>query len=232
MEKFAVITGSSKGIGYAIASKFALEGFSLIISSRNSEQINSAAKKLSNFTKVYPVACDIETKEGIALFILETLRITNSNISVLVNNAGTFLPGKLIDEESGVFEKLMNLNVASHYHITRGLFKAIETPGGHIFNMSSIAGLKPYENGGSYCISKFAMTGFSKMLREELKPYKIAVTTVYPGATLTESWDGTELPSQRFINPDDIALAIYSAYEVRERSVIEEIVIRPIEGDI
>lgn len=232
MENYAVITGSSKGIGFSIAKKFATEGFSVIISSRNTVQLMEAASALSSLTKVYTICCDFETKQGLQFFIEETKKITNSKISILVNNAGTFTPGKIIDEKEGVFEKLLNLNVSSHYHITRGLFKSIVSPGGHIFNISSIAGLKPYDNGGSYCISKFAMTGFSKMLREELKPYKIAVTTIYPGATLTESWSGTEHSEKRFINPDDIADSIYAAYLIRERSVVEEIVIRPMEGDI
>lgn len=232
MEKFAVITGSSKGIGFAIAKQFASKGFKIVISSRNLSQLNEATSALSEFTDVYSICCDLETKDGINKFIFETKKITNSKITVLVNNAGTFIPGKILDEENGTFEKLLNLNVAAHYHITRGLFSSILSPGGHIFNISSIAGLKPYENGGSYCISKFAMTGFSKMLREELKPYKIAVTTVYPGATLTESWDGTAFPNERFINPNDIANAIYNAFEIRERSVVEEIIIRPMEGDI
>ena len=103
---------------------------------------------------------------------------------------------------------------------------------GHIFNLCSIASIKAYPNGGSYAISKFALLGFSKCLREELKPLGIRVTAVMPGATYTSSWDGVDLPEKRFIPVEDIAETIFSAYKLSGRSVVEEILIRPQLGDI
>ncbi len=75
----------------------------------------------------------------------------------------------------------------------------IERKDGHVFNICSIAGIAPYPNGASYCISKYAQVGMTKVLREEMKPFGIRVTAVIPGSTLTASWDGTELPESRFI---------------------------------
>ena len=86
--------------------------------------------------------------------------------------------------------------------------------------------------GGSYAISKFALYGFSQNLRHELKQHKVRVTAVLPGAVLTDSWNGTQLPASRFINVDDVAKLIYQAWEVSDRTVVEEILIRPMEGDI
>jgi short-subunit dehydrogenase len=103
---------------------------------------------------------------------------------------------------------------------------------GHIFNMCSIASIQAYKNGGSYAISKFALLGFSKCLREELKNHRIRVTAVIPGATKTRSWAGAGLPDERFIRPDDVAQAVLSAYLMSVNSVVEEIIIRPQEGDI
>ena len=76
------------------------------------------------------------------------------------------------------------------------------------------------------------MLGFSKCLREELKEFGIRVTAVIPGATKTASWDGVDLPDERFIKVEDVADAIYAAYSLSERSVVEEIIIRPQLGDI
>jgi len=85
---------------------------------------------------------------------------------------------------------------------------------GHVFNICSIASLKAYPNGGSYSISKWALDGFSKNLREEMKAFNIKVTTVYPGATLTSSWDGMDIDPQRILETDDIAKMIIAASDL------------------
>src|SRR6185295_4677495 len=113
------------------------------------------------------------------------------------------------------------------YHITRGLLPSIlKTQGAHIFNLCSTASIMAYTNGGSYCISKFAMLGFTKVLREELKTQNIKVTAVLPGATFTNSWAGTSLPKERFIPPQEIARAIWDCYNLKN-AVVEELLIRP-----
>src|SRR5690606_34812846 len=95
-----------------------------------------------------------------------------------------------------------------------------------------IASLTAYPNGGSYAISKFALLGFSRCLREELKPFGIKVTSVMPGATWTDSWMGSGLPEDRYIPAVDIAEAGFSAYNVATSTVVEDLVIRPMLGDI
>ena len=98
--------------------------------------------------------------------------------------------------------------------------------------MCSIASFTAYANGGSYSISKFAMLGMSKALREELKDKGIKVTAIMPGATLTASWEGVDIPPERFMKSEDVAEATWSAYRMSERSIVEEIVIRPQLGDL
>ncbi len=91
-------------------------------------------------------------------------------LDILVNNAGCFIPGKISEEPDGVLEKLMDTNLYSAYYLTRGLLPLLKKSNkGHIFNMCSVASILPYENGGSYSITKYALLGFSKCLREELK---------------------------------------------------------------
>ena len=154
-------------------------------------------------------------------------------VELLVNNAGVFIPGQISDEPSGVFEQTMHTNVFSAYYLTRALVgDMITRRRGHIINVCSTASVTAYANGGSYCVSKFALLGMSKVLREELKPHNIRVTSVLPGATLTQSWAGTELPSERFMPAEDVARVIMTAYQLSDRSVIEEILLRPQLGDI
>jgi short-subunit dehydrogenase len=128
---------------------------------------------------------------------------------------------------------MINANLYSAYYATRGLVHSMrERRSGHIFNICSVASIKAYPNGGAYAISKFAMLGFSKCLREELKPFNIRVTAVMPGATKTRSWEGANLPDERFMKTEDIAETVYAAYLLSERSVVEEIILRPQLGDI
>ena len=103
---------------------------------------------------------------------------------------------------------------------------------GHIFNICSTASITAYTNGGSYCISKFAMYGMSKVLREELKADQIRVTSVMPGATFTASWEGVDLPEDRFMKPEDVAEMIFTTYQLSDRTVVEDLVIRPQLGDL
>ncbi len=89
-----------------------------------------------------------------------------------------------------------------------------------------------YPNGGSYSISKFALLGFSKVLREELKSSGIKVTAVMPGATWSDSWSGAELPYERLMEAEDIAESILSIYKLGPSAVVEEIILRPQLGDL
>ncbi len=224
-----VITGASRGIGKAIAEKFAHENHNVIVCSRDEQKLN-ALKKL--YPTILTFACDVSKKEEIQKFgdfILSAF----DTIDVLINNAGIFFPGKIMEEEDGVLEKTIDTNLYSAYYMTRKLIPQFKKQkAGTIFNMCSVASLKAYENGGSYSISKFALLGFSKTLREELKEYNIKVTSIIPGATLTDSWSGTSFPESRFSKPEDIAALIYTITQLSEFSVVEDLVIRPQLGDI
>lgn len=234
MSKVAVITGGTKGIGRAIIEKFASEGFDIVTCARTSDDLESMKKRIesTHHTKVNVFVANMAQQKQVKEFT-DFVQQLNRPIDILVNNTGYFAPGKITEEEDGALESMMEANLYSAYHTTRGLvagMKAIRK--GHIFNMCSVASIQAYPNGGSYTISKFALLGFSKTLREELKDFGIRVTAVLPGATRTASWDGTELPDERFIRVEDVAEAVFAAYQLSPRSVVEEIIIRPQKGDI
>ncbi len=230
-----VITGASKGIGKAIAAGFAAEGANLFLCARNELTLYNTVAELqvknSNST-VNAQAADISTKEGAENFGQWILN-KSIPVDVLINNAGHFMPGSVYNEEEGLLQKMMDTNLYSAYHLTRKLLPAmIARRQGHIFNMCSIASLQAYHNGGSYSISKFALMGFSKNLREELKQYNIKVTAVYPGAVMTESWSGFDNTTQRIMEADDIAAMIVAATKLSPQAVVEDIIIRPQLGDL
>lgn len=232
--KIAVVTGATKGIGKAIAEKYASEGFGVAFCSRNKDEGDKLAKQLSDIYKVDVLAmhCDVGSKKQLQVFA-DAIKNRFNRVDVLVNNAGIFMPGKLSTEDDKNFEMQMAINLSAPYYFTRMLLPMImQEPNRHIFNICSTASIMAYPNGGSYSISKFALYGMTKVLREELKEENVKVTAVLPGATLTASWEGADFPKDRFIPAKDVAEAVWSAYNTSPSTVVEEVLIRPQLGDI
>lgn len=228
MQTTVLITGGSKGIGLAIASKFLNAGCRVITFSRS---IGDAAGLKEQYGSMLDMRMgDLSRAEDVKTLCAEVIK-DYAKIDVLVNNAGTFLPGSIQEEAEGIFDLQMALNLASAYHTTRAILPQMGE-GSYIFNMCSTASIVPYVNGGSYCISKHALLGFSKVLRQELMSKGIAVSAILPGATRTESWNGTDLPDSRFMKPENVADVIFLAWESRGNCVFEELLIRPVLGDI
>ncbi len=230
-----VITGASKGIGKAVAERFAANGCSLYICARNEAPLQLLAAELEAAhpgVRVHYRCCDVSERQEVLDFAEWVLGHTTS-IDVLVNNAGAFIRGQVHDEQAGVLEKLMETNLYSAYHLSRALVPyMIKRRSGHIFNICSIAALKAYPFGGSYSITKYALAGFSTNLRDELKQYDVKVTAVFPGAAFTTSWAESGLARNRFMEAADIAEMVFAAAGLSPRACVEEIVIRPQAGDI
>ena len=233
--KNVVITGASKGIGRAVAEAFAAEGAHLFLCSRNEVNLYNTVAALQ--TK-YPAAVikakafDLSVKEQ-ALQFGNWVNENCKAVDILVNNAGNFLPGSVHNEEDGFLEEMIATNLYSAYHLTRILLPGMmNVKSGYIFNLCSIASLHAYSNGGSYSISKFAMLGFSKNLREEMKPYNIKVCAIMPGAVLTDSWGDYDNSKKRIMEAKDVADIIIAATKLSAAAVIEDIVLRPQLGDL
>jgi short-subunit dehydrogenase len=237
MQQKIVITGATKGIGRAIAIKFARAGFDLALCSRNEKELETLKEHLLAIAgdkkiKILAIPCDVSRKEevlGFAAHINEQFGV----VDILINNAGVFTPGQAYNEADGVLEATMNANLYSAYHLTRALLpKMLELKQGHIFTLCSVASIKAYPNGGAYSISKYALLGFTKNLREELKNFGIKVTALIPGATYTDSWAASGLPEERFMKAEDIADIVWDIYHLSAGAVVEEVLLRPLLGDI
>lgn len=144
-----------------------------------------------------------------------------------------YLPGGVLDEPEGQVEQLMQVNLYSAYYLTRQLAPGMSERGsGHIFNICSVASLLALPGGGSYTVTKFALLGWSKALREELKEQGVKVTSIMPGATWSDSWKGVSLPESRLMQATDIADTLWAAYQLSPSAVVEDIVLRPQLGDL
>lgn len=230
-----IITGGSRGIGKAIAARFVQEGWNAAICSLNEDKIKQAAadlKVLNPRVQIIAEAVDVRDKKAVEAFGKQVKK-SFGQIDVLVNNAGIFIPGSIHEEVDGVLEDTVATNLFSAYYLTRALLPEMKSARkGHVFNICSTASLRAYSNGGSYSISKFALLGFSKNLREEMKEFNIKVTAVCPGPTLTDSWAGFEAPADRFMRPEDVANVVWNAANLSPQTVVEDIVMRPILGDV
>ena len=229
-----IITGASRGFGKAIAEIFAANGHNLYLTAMHEGKLYKTMEELLNKYSSVTIKAkpfDLSKKNQAQEFGKWCLQ--NSEPDVLINNAGSFTGASVHNEEEGALEEMIETNLYSAYHLTRIIVPGmIKKQGGHIFNMSSIAGLKAYPGGGSYSISKFALHGFSVNLREELKSYNIKVTTVFPGAAYTDSWAASGIDQKRFMEAEDIAKMIYTASQLSPQACVEDIILRPQLGDI
>lgn len=229
-----VISGASRGIGKTLAAQFAQAGHQLLLTAQHEEKLQATIKELKQAypqSTIHGKAADLSNKEEVIAFGRWCLSFGEPDI--LINNAGQFKPGALAEEPEGQLEQQLAINLGSAYHLTRTLLPDMVQRGtGHIFNICSIASLQAYPNGGSYSISKFALHGFTKNLREELKPAGVKVTGVYPGAVFTDSWGDFDNSTGRIMEATDIALMVYQASQLSPQACVEEIVLRPQLGDL
>ena len=230
--KNAIITGATKGIGRAITEIFAKNGYNVAICARTASDLDQfkAALEEKYGIKVIATPVDMSDKTAVKAFAQQVTEQWNQ-VDVLVNNAGVFIPCELASEETEeAFEQMMDLNLYSTYYMTQKVLPTmLEQKRGHIFNICSIASFMAY---GAYAVSKHAMLGYSRVLREEVKEKGIRVTAMMPGATYTNSWEGAGIPAERMMKAEDIAKSLFSIYELSDQTVVEEIILRPQLGDI
>lgn len=232
-----VVTGGSKGIGRAVVSRFLRAGYPVTTCARSATDLAALTTELTADVPggvLHTLPADLSQYADCARFAAFVLAL-GQPIAVLVNNAGAFIPGRLQDEpaDGSQLRQMLAVNLLSAYDVTLPLLPGFLAQGsGHIFTICSTASITAYPNGGSYGIAKHALLGFTKNLREELKASGVRVTAVLPGPTLTASWAGIDLPAERFVQAEDVAEAVFSAYSLSPHAVVEELLIRPQLGDL
>ena len=219
MDKIALITGATSGIGKATAYELAKVGFKLILCGRRNEILGALEKDLNKITLTTSLCFDVSDNLEVNLSI-SSLPKKWKNINVLINNAGNahgmdlFQDGNIDD-----WDKMIDINVKGLMYVTKAIIdNMIENSSGHIINIGSLAGREVYPKGNIYCASKYAVKAISQSLRLDLNKHNIKVSEINPGLVETSFSD------VRFKGDKSKAKNVYKGYKALQANDIAEII--------
>ncbi len=227
------ITGASSGIGKALTLKFAHNDFYVIASARRLKQIQEISFDTKLKSNIISLQNDITNYDDLTKKISKLKK--QFNISCLINNAGITSFKPFIENTKEEIDQIINTNLIAAINTTRLVLpEMIENNSGTIINILSVAAKKIFTNSSIYAASKAGLDYFSKVLREEVRSNNIRIINVFPGATSTEIWPTSSLEkySNRMMNAESLADLIYELYKTDSKLCPEEIVVRPITGDL
>ena len=229
--KVALITGASRGIGLAIAKALAAEGCALIVTGRDQHALQVAGRELASQTGVLVKTCDVTNAENVSS-LLESTKDKFGHLDILINNAGIIHPNASIDKlDPAVWNSVIATNLTGMFLVTQAALPLMSS-GSAIVNNISVKTVFAGES--AYCASKHGALALTNTLREELRPKKIRVIALIPGATDTEIWNQfwPDAPRANMMTPESIADAVLGALLLPANTSVDELVINPVTGTL
>ena len=227
--KTALVTGASRGIGFAIARKLGLMGAKVAICARDGGKLQDAAARLRNDgVEVLAATADVASAAEIASLVTKTEKSLGS-IEILVNNAGVGYFGPVQEADEKNWDSVLDTNLKAVFLLSKAVAPGmIERRAGHIINIGSLAGKNAFKNGSIYCASKWGLMGLTECMAEDLREYGIRVSVICPGSVATEFGSPVSKKNpQKMLQPDDIAHAVEMLVTQAPQSFISEVLIRP-----
>lgn len=225
--KTALITGGTKGIGFAIAEALAKEGANVFICSRTREEVEDAVQKLGE--NAAGKLCDVRVEEQ-AKAAIDSCGRRFGGVDILVNNAGTGVFGKTVEETTREeFRETLETNLFGVYYFCHHAIPRMrERSGGYIINISSLAGQNPHPGMAAYNASKFAVNGFTEAMMQEVRHDNIKVSYICPGSVNTYFGGDTPTEDRAWqLQPADIAQIVVDLLRMDDRALPSKIEVRP-----
>jgi 3-oxoacyl-[acyl-carrier protein] reductase len=226
----AVVTGGTRGIGRGIAAKLLELGATVVITGRNMTSTSAAASELtaSESHRCVGMACNVSDLASVDK-MANDLRQQFGRVHILVNNAGIGGPATLLHElDPQMWDAIFNTNVRGVYYMMRAVVPLmIDAGGGHIINISSLAGKNPLPRAAAYSASKWALNGLSYSTAEELRQHNIRVSVICPGSVDTEFSPHVGKDSGKMLRPEDVAHVVGMLVTQRPAAFVSEVLLRP-----
>ncbi len=227
--KIAVVTGGTKGIGRAIAESLLREGTKVFICARDKFQLKRALEQLSALGRVEGEICDVRSESQVRVMLEECVRLFGG-VDILVNNAGVGIFGKTVEETAPEdFEWVLQTNLFGVFYACHHAIPLMKMRnGGHIINISSLAGQNAHPRMATYNASKFGLNGFTEALMQEVRPDNIKVSLICPGSVNTE-FGNEEITEEKAwqIQPAEIAQVVIDLLNQKSNVLSSKVEIRP-----
>ena len=229
------VTGASRGIGREIAKQFASVGCDVCLSARSTLELKEISRRIHDVGgRAYPFPCDLSSSASIATTV-KTIQKRIGQIDVLVNNAGITVFKPFLKTSLKEFDDILATNLRGHAACIKEVLPSmLRRKRGWIFNIISTAAVKTFRDSSAYTAAKAGMLGFARVLREEVGAGNVRVVNVLPGPTETGMWSRADRRkfSRRMMSAKSVAEAILAVYRMPEDVVIDEVILRPVRGDI
>jgi NAD(P)-dependent dehydrogenase (short-subunit alcohol dehydrogenase family) len=227
--RIALVTGASRGIGFAIARALAAHGVEVVMSARHRKSLQAARGEIP---KALDIRADV-TRPAEVLRLFRVIRRRFGRLDILVNNAGVFTYKPFARTTLADWRANLEANLTSIFLATQAALPLLKrSPRAHVVNILSISALRAFPKCSAYTAAKFGALGLTRVLGQELWSEGIRVTAILPGATDTRMVEEFDFPvdRERLLQPDDVAAAVVAALAAPARARVEEIVLTPSSG--
>jgi len=222
-----LVTGAGRGIGRAIALRFARAGAKVAVAARTSSELDALVKEIAAAGgSASAQQMNVADHGSVEAAVWRAVEFTGGAIDVLVNNAGVFDIKPFDKMDIATWRRHIEVNLNGPFFVTHEALDALfESERAHIFNIASLAARQPYPGNTAYCASKYGLRGFSDALRLDLAARKVRVSTVYPGSTDTTIFD--KVPGtwdrSKMNKPEDVAEVVWNAYHAPAGADVDDL---------
>ena len=233
--KIIWVTGASTGIGKAIVEKFSTEGCTVVITARSKSRLDDIVKEIRlTGREAMAYVCDVSSERSV-IHTAKKIQEKYGTIDVLINNAGSTVFKSFLDTETKDYDNVIDTNLKGPFLCMKAVLpQMIRKKTGSIINILSVAANTTFENSSVYSASKAGMQAMASCIRKEVRKHNIKICNIYPGAVETDMWDikARQQFRNRMMTPADVGEITFDVYNKPERLMIEDLVVRPVRGDL